>query len=221
MSSSTQVILLERVENLGELGDIVNVKPGFARNYLLPQKKALRANKENIAYFETQKKVFEKQNDKNRAEAEKMAEKINGIKVAIIRQASEAGHLFGSVSTRDIAQAVCDETKETVTRTMVQLNQNIKMIGLMQVSIVLHPEVKAEVIVNIARSDEEAKTQAKTGRALVSEQEQEKEAPAPAPAKAESEEDSSEEEAPKEEAASEEDKTSKDKDAAKEEKKAK
>ena len=173
MSSTTQVILLERVEKLGELGDIVNVKPGFARNYLLPQKKALRASKENIAYFEAQKKVLQEQNDKLRADAEKLAKKIDGLKVAVIRQASEAGQLFGSVTTRDIAQAVSEEAKETVTRQMVELNQNIKMIGLIPVAIVLHPEVKAEVVVNIARSKEEAKTQAKTGRALIAEEAQE------------------------------------------------
>ncbi len=167
MSSSVQVILLERVERLGELGDIVNVKPGFARNYLLPQKKALRASKENIAYFEAQKKVIQSKNDEQRTEAEKLAKKIEGAKVSIIRNASEAGQLFGSVASRDIAEAVCDETKEAVTRSMVDLNQNIKAIGLIPVSIILHPEVKAEVIVNIARSVEEAKIQAKTGRALI------------------------------------------------------
>ncbi len=171
MSSTTQVILLERVDKLGELGDIVSVKPGFARNYLLPQKKALRASKENIAYFEAQKKVIQEKNDKQRKEAEKLAKKIDGVKVSVIRQASEAGQLFGSVASRDIAQAVCDETKETITRSMVDLNQNIKAIGLIPVTIILHPEVKVEVIVNIARSVEEAKIQAKTGRALIAEAE--------------------------------------------------
>ncbi|MFP4098058.1 MAG: 50S ribosomal protein L9 [Alphaproteobacteria bacterium] len=171
MSSSTQVILLERVEKLGELGEIVNVKPGFARNFLLPQKKALRANKENIAYFEAQKKVIEEQNAEKRKEAEKLSKKIDGVKVTIIRQASEAGQLFGSVNTRDIAQALAAETKETITRAMIDLNQNIKTIGLFPVSVVLHPEVRVEVTINIARSEEEAKTQAETGRALIAESE--------------------------------------------------
>jgi large subunit ribosomal protein L9 len=167
MSSTTQVILLERVEKLGELGDIVNVKPGFARNYLLPQKKAMRANKENLAYFEAQKKVLQDKNDEQRTEAQKLAKKIEGVRVSIIRQASEAGQLFGSVATRDIADAVCAETKEVISRSMVDLNQNIKTIGLIPVTIILHPEVKVEVIVNIARSVEEAKIQAKSGYALV------------------------------------------------------
>lgn len=165
--SSTQVILLERVEKLGELGEIVNVKPGFARNFLLPQKKALRASKENVAYFEAQKKTLEAENDKKKAEAEKLAKKLEGIKVPVIRQASEAGQLFGSVASRDIAAAVTEESKETVSRSMVYLNQNIKTIGLIPVELVLHPEVKVEVIINIARSPEEAQIQADTGRALV------------------------------------------------------
>jgi len=178
MSSSTQVILLERVENLGKLGEIVSVKPGYARNYLLPQKKALRASKQNIAYFEAQKKAIEAQNEDKRKEAEKLAKKIDGVKVAIIRQASEAGHLFGSVTSRDIAVAVCAATKENVTRSMVQMNQNIKTVGLIPVSVVLHPEVKIEVIANIARSEEEAQIQAETGRALVASERVQDEAPA-------------------------------------------
>ncbi len=164
---STQVILLERVEKLGELGEIVSVKPGYARNFLLPQKKALRASKDNIAYFEAQKKVLEADNAKKKTAAEKQAKNIDGIKVPIIRQASESGQLFGSVNTRDISDAVAAESKEAVTRGQVDLNQNIKTIGLIPVSIILHPEVKVEVIINIARSNEEAKIQAETGRALV------------------------------------------------------
>lgn len=173
MPSTTQVILLERVEKLGELGDIVNVKPGFARNYLLPQKKALRASKENMVYFEAQKKAIQEQNDQKRTQAEKLAKKIDGAKISIIRQASEAGQLFGSVNSRDIAQAVNNETKTDVTRSMVDLNQNIKTIGLIPVAVILHPEVKVEVIVNIARSEEEAKIQAETGRALIADAVQE------------------------------------------------
>ncbi|PCI98050.1 MAG: 50S ribosomal protein L9 [Alphaproteobacteria bacterium] len=165
--SSTQVILLERVEKLGTMGDVVNVKPGFARNYLLPQKKALRASKSNIAYFEAQKKSLEADSTKKQAEAEKLAKKIEGVKAPLIRQASESGQLFGSVTARDIATAVAEASKEAITKNMVRLNQNIKMIGLIPVEVVLHPEVSVEVIVNIARSPEEADIQDRTGRALI------------------------------------------------------
>lgn len=171
---STQVILLERVDNLGDLGEIVNVKPGYARNYLLPQKKALRASKANIAYFEAQKKSLEADNEKKKKEAEKLAKKIDGITVSLIRQASESGQLFGSVNSRDIAKAVADESKEDITRNMVDLNQNVKTIGLIPVEVVLHPEVKVEVTVNIARSPEEAEIQESTGRALVADAADEK-----------------------------------------------
>lgn len=165
--SSTQVILLERVEKLGTMGDVVNVKPGFARNYLLPQKKALRASKSNIAYFEAQKKSLEADSATKQKEAEKLAKKIEGVKAPLIRQASESGQLFGSVTARDIATAVSEDSKEVITKDMVRLNQNIKMIGLIPVEVVLHPEVSVEVIVNIARSPEEADIQDRTGRALI------------------------------------------------------
>lgn len=168
--SSTQVILLERIENLGAMGDVVNVKPGFARNYLLPQKKALRASESNIAYFEGQKKALEAESAKKQKEAEKVAKKVEGAKAPLIRQASEAGQLFGSVNARDIAAAISEVSGETITKNMVRLNQNIKTIGLIPVEIVLHPEVKAEVTINIARSTEEAETQAKTGRALIADE---------------------------------------------------
>jgi len=165
--SSTQIILLERVEKLGVMGDVVNVKPGFARNYLLPQKKALRASKANLAYFEAQKKSLEADSSKKQKEAEKLAKTLEGVKAPLIRQASESGQLFGSVNARDIANAVSETSKEAITKDMVRLNQNIKMIGLIPVEIVLHPEVSVEVIVNIARSPEEAEIQHKTGRALI------------------------------------------------------
>lgn len=164
---STQVILLERVEKLGNMGDVVAVKPGYARNFLLPQKKALRASKDNIAYFEAQKKTLEAENDKRKKEAEKLAKKLEGLKVALIRQASESGQLFGSVTSRDIAAEAAKEAGITIERSMVTLNQNFKLIGLFPVDVALHPEVKAEIIVNIARSNEEAEIQAKTGKALV------------------------------------------------------
>ena len=164
---ATQVILLERVESLGQMGDVVSVKPGFARNYLLPQKKALRASKENIAFFEAQKKHLQADNDKRKKDAEKVAKKIEGLKVPLIRQASEGGQLFGSVNARDIAAALSEISGETITKTMVYLNQNIKMIGFLVIDINLHPEVKAQITINIARTPEEAKIQAETGRVLI------------------------------------------------------
>ncbi len=165
--SSTQVILLERVEKLGNMGDVVNVKPGFARNFLLPQKKALRASKDNIAYFEAQKKHFQAESDKLKKDAEKRLPKLNAVKVPLIRQASESGQLYGSVTARDIAEQIEATTGEKIDRSKVLMNQNYKQIGLFPVEVLLHPEVKAEVIVNIARSAEEAKIQAETGKALV------------------------------------------------------
>lgn len=173
---ATQVILLEQVDHLGAMGDVVNVKPGYARNYLLPQNKALRATKENIAYFEAQKSAIEKINNEKKAVAEKSAKKIEGIKVAIIRQASEGGQLFGSVTSRDIADAVSAKAGETVQRNQVIVNTAFKTIGLFPVTVSLHPEVKVEVTVNIARTEDEAKTQEKTGKALIAETD----APAPA-----------------------------------------
>lgn len=164
---ATKVVLLERVESLGQMGDVVTVKPGYARNYLLPQKKALRASKENIAYFEAQKKHLVAESDKRKTAAEKLAKKLEGIKVPLIRQASEGGQLFGSVTARDIANEVSNTSKETVSRQQVIVNQNFKLIGLFPVDILLHPEVKVAVTINIARSAEEALTQAKTGKALI------------------------------------------------------
>lgn len=163
----TQVILLERVENLGAMGDVVAVKPGYARNYLLPQSKALRATKENIAYYEAQKSHLQKANAEKKAEAEKVAKKIEGVKIVLVRQAAEGGQLFGSVTSRDIADALAGESKQTITRGMVALNQNFKTIGLFPVDVVLHPEVKIKVTVNVARSADEAEVQAKTGKAVV------------------------------------------------------
>lgn len=169
---ATQVILLERVESLGNMGDVVAVRPGYARNYLLPQKKALRASKENIAYFEAQKKVLAAENDKRRVEAEKLAGKLNGLKAPLIRQASEAGQLYGSVTSRDIADQVNAAAGTKIERSQVRINQNFKSIGLFPVEIQLHPEVTVEVTINIARSLEEAQTQAKTGKALIADDSQ-------------------------------------------------
>ncbi len=163
----TQVILLERVENLGAMGDVVAVKPGYARNYLLPQAKALRATKENVAYFEAQKASLQKANAEKKSEAEQVAKKIEGSKVVIIRQASEGGQLYGSVSSRDIAEALANDTKVAVTRGQVALNAAYKTVGLFPVDVVLHPEVKVKITVNVARSADEAATQAKTGKAVI------------------------------------------------------
>ncbi len=174
---ATQLILLERVEKLGEMGAIVSVKPGYARNYLLPQKKALRASKENIAYFEAKKTQLEADNAERRTSATKDIKKIEGLNIAIIRQSSEAGQLYGSVTTRDIAEAITAQTGIKVERTGVELNQNFKLIGLFPLTIALHPEVKAEVTINIARSEEEAAVQKETGRAVTEEAPVEAETP--------------------------------------------
>lgn len=174
--SQQQIILLERVENLGEMGEVVNVKPGYARNFLLPQGKALRATKDNVAYFEAQKKALAADNDKKRTDAQAVAKKMEGTKVALIRQASESGQLFGSVTARDISDAVTAKGFD-VAKTQVSLNQNFKMIGLFPVSIVLHPEVRCDVILNIARSKEEAEIQEQTGKALIAGAEEETAAP--------------------------------------------
>lgn len=164
---ATQLILLERVENLGAMGDLVTVKPGYARNFLLPQNKALRATKENIAYYEAQKAHLQKLNAEKKGDAETSAKKIEGAKVVIIRQAAEGGQLFGSVTSRDIAEALSEQAGQSVTRGQVALNQNFKTIGLFNVDVILHPEVKAKITVNIARSANEAETQAKTGKAVI------------------------------------------------------
>ena len=181
---ATQVILLERIEKLGAMGDIVNVKPGYARNFLLPQNKALRATDSNIAYFETQKAVLEKANDEKKSAAEKHAKSLKGLTVSLIRQAGEAGQLYGSVTSRDIAESINDAVDEKIARNTVDLNQNFKEIGLFPVTVTLHPEVKVDVTVNIARTDDEAKTQLKTGKAMISDDQQEAEAKAAAKAEA-------------------------------------
>lgn len=164
---STQVILLERIEKLGAMGDVVSVKPGYARNYLIPQNKALRATDSNIAYFETQKAALEKLNAEKKKAAEDKAKGFKGMTVTLIRQAGETGQLYGSVAARDIADTINEDAKEKVERNMVEVNQNFKEIGLFPVALALHPEVKVEITVNIARSEDEAAIQLKTGKALV------------------------------------------------------
>jgi len=161
-----QVILLERVESLGQMGDVVSVKPGYARNFLLPRQKALRATKENILYFDGQKKVLETDNLKRKIDAEKVAKKADGLTVAIIRQASEAGQLYGSVTARDISEGITEKGFK-VDRTQVRMDRNYKLLGLYPVKVYLHPEVVVSVTINIARSADEAKIQEERGEALV------------------------------------------------------
>ena len=154
------VILLERVENLGQMGEVVKVRPGYARNYLLPQKKALRATKENLAYFEKQRAQLEAQNLARRSEAEQVAKKLDGLSVIVIRQAGESGQLYGSVTARDVATAVT-EAGFTIGRGQVVQEKAIKTLGLYKQRVVLHPEVSVTVTVNVAQSREEAEMQAK------------------------------------------------------------
>ncbi len=161
-----EVILLERVPSLGQMGDIVSVKPGYARNYLLPQGKALRATEESRKTFEARRAQLEAVNLKKRQEAEKVAKKMDAIVVNVIRQAAEGGHLYGSVSARDIEHAVT-AAGYTIERQQVHLNQTIKMLGLYPIEIALHPEVSVVVTVNVARSEDEAKIQWEKGVALV------------------------------------------------------
>lgn len=154
-----QVILLERVEKLGLMGQIVEVKPGYARNFLLPKKKALRATKENMAFFDSQKVALEANNLKRKQEAEHVAQSMEGLMVTIIRQASETGQLYGSVRPTDVSEAMLDQ-KVKVSRGQVVLVHPIKELGIHDVHVVLHPEVRATVRVNVAKSDEEAVVQA-------------------------------------------------------------
>ena len=160
MASTVDLILLQRVEKLGQMGEVVKVKPGYARNFLLPQKKALRASKANLAQFETQRVQLEAQNLKRREEAERLSERMAGLTVVIIRQASESGALYGSVSARDIADGVT-EAGLTVGRSQIVLGMPIKTLGLSTARLVLHPEVSVPVTVNVARSVEEAEKQAR------------------------------------------------------------
>lgn len=153
-----EVILLERVGRLGQMGDVVKVKDGYARNFLLPRGKALRANKANRELFETQRVQLEARNLELRAEAAKVAEKLDGQSFIVVRQAGEMGQLYGSVSTRDIADLLT-AGGFTVERNQVALNAPIKAIGLHTVAIHLHPEVESKVTINIARSAEEAERQ--------------------------------------------------------------
>jgi large subunit ribosomal protein L9 len=163
-----EVILLERIESLGQMGEVVRVRPGFARNFLLPKKKALRATKANLTYFETQRTQLEAANLQRRSEAEKVAGKVDGLAVVVIRQAGESGQLYGSVTARDIADAV-HGGGVTVERQQIVLDRPIKALGLHKLRVRLHPEVSVGITVNVARSAEEAETQAKTGQMVTRE----------------------------------------------------
>ena len=163
-----QIILLERVEKLGQMGDLVNVKTGYARNFLIPQGKALRANKANMERFEAERVQREARNLELRKDAEIEADRMQGLTVNMVRAASEMGQLFGSVTSRDIAEAIT-QAGFTITRNQVIMDRSIKALGLTEVRISLHPEILVMVIVNIARSIAEAETQLETGVAVTGE----------------------------------------------------
>jgi len=194
-----QIILLERVEKLGQMGDVVTVKPGYARNFLLPRGKALRANKANMAKFEADKAELVARNDKAKGEALAIAKNLEGVAVSIVRAASEMGQLFGSVNARDIAAALT-EAGHDVDRRQIVMDKAIKTLGLIDMRVNLHAEVSVSITLNIARSLEEAKTQLESGKAVIASEllEEEDEAPAEAVAV----EEAPAEEAPAEEAAS-------------------
>jgi large subunit ribosomal protein L9 len=155
-----QVILLERIGRLGQMGDVVKVRDGYARNYLLPKGKAMRATKVNLAQFEQQRTQLEAHNLEQKKEADAVAKKLNAKSFIVLRQASEAGHLYGSVSPRDISEVVT-EGGFTLTRNQVQLDRPIKMLGQHPVRLTLHPEVQVSVTINVARTLEEAERQAR------------------------------------------------------------
>lgn len=161
-----EVILLERIGRLGHMGDKVTVKSGYARNFLLPQKKALRATEANLAYFEAQKAKYEAENAARKAEAEKLAKKVDGFKVVILRQAGETGQLYGSVSARDISDAIT-AAGHKVERSMVDMHHPIKTLGIFEELVRLHPEVEVKVKVNVARNEDEAKIQDQKGTAVL------------------------------------------------------
>jgi large subunit ribosomal protein L9 len=161
--AAVELILLQRVEHLGQMGDEVKVRPGYARNFLLPKKKAMRATKENRERFEETRAQLEAQNLRRREEAERVAERVGGLSVVIIRQAGESGSLYGSVSARDIADAATGAGL-TIDRGQVVLGHPIKSLGLSQVRVVLHPEVSIPVTVNVARSADEAEKQSRGER---------------------------------------------------------
>ena len=149
-----EVILLERIEKIGKLGDVVKVKDGYARNYLLPQKKALRANKENIKIYEKQKKVYEEKNADLLKEAQSKAKTVDNLSISLIKQASDSGQLYGSVAAREISDTIKSLGHDIQTK-QIQLKKAIKEIGTHKVKIIIHPEVITSVTVKVARSDKE------------------------------------------------------------------
>lgn len=155
-----QVVLLERIEKLGQIGDVVNVKPGYARNFLLPKHKALRATTENLARFETDRAQIEARNLEWQKEAESVSEKLAGAAFVLIRQAGDSGQLYGSASARDIAEAATEDGY-SVDKNQIILNTPIKTIGLHDVTVRLHPDVTCAITVNVARTADEAELQAK------------------------------------------------------------
>jgi large subunit ribosomal protein L9 len=172
-----EVILLERVEKLGQMGDVVRVRDGFARNFLLPRKKALRATDANRKVFETQRADLEARNIERRKDAAQLATKIDGKTFVVIRQASDAGMLFGSVSTRDIAETASAGGVH-IDRAQVRLDKPLKQLGISPVKIVLHPEVSVTISINVARSEEEAERQARGENVLLRVEEKEDDADA-------------------------------------------
>ena len=180
-----EVVLLERIERLGQMGDVVNVKPGYARNYLLPKRKALRATKENLAQFDAERLQLEADNLQRRDEAQSVADRLDGLQVIVIRSAGESGQLYGSVNARDMSEVVT-EAGFTVGRQQVIAERPVKALGFHDFRVRLHPEVEVTVTANVARSTEEAETQARLGRALVGmDEEEETGAPDEAPDAAE------------------------------------
>ena len=168
------IILTERINNLGKLGEVVKVKAGYARNYLLPQGKAIRATKENLEIFEKERSQREAENIKNIKEAESLSEEVKGLSIVILRSASETGQLYGSVSNRDISKLVTDNGF-TISYKQVILNKTIKELGIHFIDITLHPEVIIEIKLNVARTKEEAEIQEKTGEAVIEVKEEEEE----------------------------------------------
>lgn len=172
-----EVILMERIERLGKLGELVKVKPGYARNFLLPRQKAMRATKANIALFEKQRAVLEAQNAKQRDDAETVGKTIAGMSLILVRQASESGQLYGSVTARDIAEAA-EAAGRKIERSQVEIISPIKAIGLFQVRVKLHPDVQVNITVNVARTEEEGKVQQQRAAAAEAKSEPTEAAPA-------------------------------------------
>lgn len=173
-----EVILLERIEKLGHMGDVVTVKAGYARNFLLPRKKALRKTRDNLSFFESRKAQFQAENLARRDDAERIAAELTGLTVPVLRAAGESGQLYGSVTARDIAAAVT-EAGVSIGRGQVSLDRALKSLGLERVRIQLHAEVAEYVTINIARSEEEAKRQLALGRAVGTGEDEEDETDAP------------------------------------------